>query len=239
MSDFYGSSGIFYGSSGINFKEIKKPIAEPISQEEIWDIGKTITNEQDRTLFYFLYLSGGRINECLQVQVRDIRIRPVKLKSGKKVKGIAIDLLTLKRRKGIPRRTILVNPMGLDREMFKVIAEFRATRPKPDMYLFDYGDIKSQKARKNAYWHLKSIKYSIRGISPPDGKMVLMPEFGLHPHFLRHCRTTHLVETYGYNDHELMLYFGWASTAMAPRYTNLNPIELMGKMVDVEGGQEI
>lgn len=226
----------FYGSSGINFKEIKKPIAEPISQEEIFNLGRTVQDPQDRALIYFIYLTGGRINECLQVQCRDIRLKRIKLKSGRWVKGIAVDLLTLKRRKGIPRRTIFINPMGLDKEMFNVIEELRVSRHKMDTYLFRYGDIKSQKARKNAYWHVKAVKYSIRGIAPPDGKMVLMPDFGIHPHYLRHCRTTHLNAIYGYNDHELMLYFGWASTAMATRYTNLNPVELMGRIVDVDGG---
>jgi integrase len=229
----------FFGSVGINFKEIKKPIAEPISQEEIWNLGKTAPELQDRALIYFIYLTGGRITECLQVQVRDISLKRIKLKSGRWVKGIAINLLTLKRRKGIPRRTVLVNPMGMDRDMFNIIEELRNSRSKMDEMLFNYGDIKSQKARKNAYWHMKSIKYAIRGVAPPDGKMVLMPDFGLHPHYLRHARCTHLVERFGYNEHELMLYFGWASTAMATRYTNLNPIELMGKIVDVDGGLDI
>jgi integrase len=228
-----------YGSSGLNFKEIKKPIAETMSQEEIFNLSKTASESQDRALICFIYLSGGRINECLQVQVRDIRIKSIKLKSGRWVKGIAINLLTLKRRKGIPRRTILVNPMGLDREMFREVSDLMRSRPSSDSMLFNYGDVKSQRARYNAYWHIKRIKYQVRGIYPPDGRMDIIPDFGLHPHYLRHCRTTHLVEEYGYNDHELMLYFGWASTSMAPRYTNINPVELMGKIVEVNGGLDI
>jgi integrase len=226
----------YFGSSGINFKEIKKPIAEPISQEEIWNLGKTAPELQDRALIYFIYLTGARITEVLQVQCRDIRlVKNLRLKSGRRVKAIAIDLITLKRRKGIPRRTVFVNPLGLDKEMYRIIEELRMTRGKADSMLFNYGDIKSQRARKNAYWHIKSIKYAIRGVAPPDGKMVLMPDFGLHPHYLRHARCTHLAQTYGFSDHELMIYFGWASTAMATRYTNLNPVEMMGKIVDVDG----
>jgi len=226
----------YFGSAGINFKTRKKPIPEPISQEEIFNLGKTIQDLQDKALFYFLYLTGARITEALQTQCRDISLKNLKLKSGRRVKAIAIDLLTLKRRKGIPRRTIFVNPMGLDKEMYKVIEELRTSRPKPDTYLFEYGDIKSQKARKNAYWHIKKITYSIRGIEPPDGKMVLMPDFGLYLHYLRHCRATHLAQVYGYNNRELMLYFGWSSSQVADVYTNLSPVELMGRMVDIDDG---
>lgn len=225
-----------YSSIGTPFKDRKKPIAEPITQEEINNLGKTLPDQQDKALLYFLYLTGSRINEALQVQCRDLRLVNVKLRSGQRVKCIAIDLLTLKRRKGIPRRTIFINPIGLDKEMFKEINFLRSCRKKSDDFLFHFGDVKSQKARYRAYHHIKKITYSIRGIQPPDGKMVLMPDFGLYLHYLRHCRATHLSQIYGYNEHELMLYFGWSSPKPGTVYVNLSPTELISRMVDVDGG---
>jgi integrase len=223
-----------YASIGTPFKDRVKPIPEPISQEEIFNLGKTISG-QDKALLYFLYLTGARINEALQVQCRDLRLVSVKLRSGQRVRCIAIDLLTLKRRRGIPRRTIYINPVALDKEMFKEINQLRTSRHKSDDFLFSYGDIKSQRARKKAYWHIHKLTYSIRGIAPPDGKMVLMPDFGLYLHYLRHCRATHLSQTYGYNEHELMMYFGWSSPKPGTVYVNLSPTELIGRMVEVDG----
>lgn len=224
-----------FTSTGINLKTKKKPIPEPISQETIFSLGQTIENLQDRALFFFLYLTGCRISEALQVMCSDVRNATTRLKSGKRVKAIAADLITLKRRTGLPRRTILVNPMGIDREMLLIINKQIKTRKDSKEFIFQYGDLKSGRGRKKAYWHIKKVTYSIRGIAPPDGHMVPMPDFGLNLHFLRHCRATHLSEIYGYNDRELMLYFGWSSPMPANTYTNRNPVELLGRIVDVDG----
>jgi integrase len=225
-----------FTSTGINLKTKKKPIAEPISQETIFSLGQTIDNLQDRALFYFLYLTGCRITEALQVMCSEVRSASRRLKSGRKVRAIAVDLITLKRRSGIPRRTVYINPMGIDREMLAIIEKLMLSRQNLNDMLFNYGDVRSQRARKKAYWHIKQVTYSIRGIAPPDGRMVLMPDFGLNLHYLRHCRATHLSETYGYSDRELMLYFGWSSTNPANTYANRNPVELLGRIVDVDGG---
>ena len=227
-----------FTSTGINLKTRKKPIAEPVSQQTLWETGNGIENLQDRALFFFLYLTGCRITEALNVLCSEINLVPRKFKDGVRYKVIAVDLITLKRQSGIPRRTVYVNPVGIDREMFMIINKLRKLRGNTKEYLFNYGNIKSGRARKKAYWHLKKVICTTRGIAPPDGRMVLMPDFGVNPHWLRHCRATHLNATYGYNDRELMLYFGWSSPVPASTYTNRNPIDLLRKVIDIDGGVE-
>jgi integrase len=220
------------------FKTRKKPVPDPISQETLYNLGKTAGSHQDTALFFFLYLTGARITEALQVRCDEISLDTKPLPSGKKVKCITIRILTLKHRKGIPRRTIPVNLIGLDLKMFQEINKLRATRAKGDDYLFDYGDIQSGKARWKAYHHIKKITYSIRGIAPPDGRVVVMADFGINLHYLRHCRATHLSTTYGYKEHELMLFFGWATIAPGTTYVNLNPTELLSRIVEHDGGAQ-
>jgi len=212
-----------------------KPIPEPITQQEVWRLGETLQDEQDRALLYFLYLSGARITEVLQVRCRELEKRKTKLPNGKLVWTIKLNLITLKRRSGeFPRRTIYVNPMGLDQMMLAVIVNLRKTRNRGDDCLFDYGDVKSHKARWKAYHRLKKVRYAIRGVAI-DGKLVELPEFGIYPHFLRHCRATHLAQDYGFNDRELMRYFGWVKSETAMIYTNLNPKEILARIIDRDG----
>jgi integrase len=227
-----------FTATGINLKTRKKPIPEPVSQETLWEHGNGMADLQDRALFYFLYLTGCRISEALQVMCSEINLVPRAI-GGLRYKVISVDLITLKRQSGLPRRTVLINTVGIDREMFLIIEKLRVLRKKPGDLLFNYGDVKSGRARKKAYWHLKKVICTTRGIAPPDGRMVLMPDFGINPHYLRHCRATHLNATYGYNDRELMLYFGWSSPVPASTYTNRNPIDLLRKFIDIDGGQEI
>lgn len=54
-------------------------------------------------------------------------------------------------------------------------------------------------------------------------------ELGLHPHFLRHTRTSHLAEL-GFTEQELRTWGGWTDTRPISIYTHLNWRSMTGKL---------
>lgn len=226
---------------GYNFRTRKKPLPEAVSQQEIYDLGKTLQRNQDKALFYFLYLSGARISEALQVQNRDIKLVNLELPSGKTVKCVAVDLITLKKRKGIPRRTVHINLHGLDYEMFKVIQEQRKDLPLADSFMFNYGEIGEGKdgthrARNNAYYRIRKIHYVVKGIVPPDGRIATLDRFHFYNHYLRHCRTYHLKTVYRLNGDEARAFFGWSSSALWDTYGQETAVDVLERIVEKDGG---
>lgn len=58
---------------------------------------------------------------------------------------------------------------------------------------------------------------------------IINKKYGLYNHYFRHCRLTHLVTVYGYNDQELTKYAGWVNSKMASTYSHLMVKDLMDK----------
>lgn len=227
----------YAGAAEVDFRNLKKPIPDAITQEEIWELGQEMPDEQDRVLLYTLYLAGPRISEALWIQSRDIYLTEIGLPTGKTVQVVAIDLRTLKKRRGIPRRTIYVNLVGLDLKMFEVINAWRDRLPLADSYLFYYGDItlNTKKARDVAYQHLRKVKYVVKGLAPPDGKMIMLNNFHLYNHYLRHCRAHHLKTTYNLSGEEAMAFFGWSSSSLWARYGHQTARDVLARQIAKDG----
>jgi len=57
--------------------------------------------------------------------------------------------------------------------------------------------------------------------------------WGVAPHYFRHCRLTHMVTEFDFNDQELVKYAGWCDSKPAKWYMSLKTSDLQKKM----GGQ--
>jgi len=54
--------------------------------------------------------------------------------------------------------------------------------------------------------------------------------WGVAPHYFRHCRLTHLVTEFDFNDQELVKYAGWSDSKPAKWYMSLKVTDLQRKM---------
>jgi len=54
--------------------------------------------------------------------------------------------------------------------------------------------------------------------------------WGVAPHYFRHCRLTHLVTEFDFNDQELVKYAGWSDSTPAKWYMSLKVTDLQRKM---------
>jgi integrase len=53
---------------------------------------------------------------------------------------------------------------------------------------------------------------------------------GIAPHYFRHCRLTHMVTEFDFNDQELVKYAGWTDSTPAKWYMSLKTTDLERKM---------
>lgn len=54
--------------------------------------------------------------------------------------------------------------------------------------------------------------------------------WGVAPHYFRHCRLTHMVTEFDFNDQELVKYAGWTDSTPAKWYMSLKVTDLQRKM---------
>jgi integrase len=54
--------------------------------------------------------------------------------------------------------------------------------------------------------------------------------WGVAPHYFRHCRLTHMVTEFDFNDQELVKYAGWSDSTPAKWYMSLKVTDLQRKM---------
>jgi len=58
---------------------------------------------------------------------------------------------------------------------------------------------------------------------------------GVAPHYFRHCRLTHCITEFDFNDQELVKYAGWTDSKPAKWYVSLKTTDLQKKMVGKGG----
>jgi integrase len=190
-----------------------KPIPMPISVEEIYALA---ANETDLTksLIFGLYLTGARISELLGLRSKDFSDYGDTAVN----RQITVTLKTEKKRKGIPLRTLAIrsnHPTEL--AMLNHLLAHKAT--------FDQlGKEKLYEIGRTVAWrNLQKLSFTTDLITfePKISILEDQPQH-LYPHFLRHCRATHLVTTYNINPFELQRYMGWTTLAPAIIYVNLD-----------------
>jgi integrase len=85
-----------------------------------------------------------------------------------------------------------------------------------------------------------SLDYSFPSYNPtilPESYLRVMRkklnEFfpGFAPHYFRHCRLTHMITEFDFNDYELVKYAGWSDSKPAKWYVSLKTTDLQKKMI--------
>jgi integrase len=189
----------------------KKDVPVPPHFEKVAAISDLYSRADDRMLYLWLYLTGQRVSEALLVKREHILVREVEGNT-----YLVVDSTTLKNNDR-PRRFIPIPFNGLEKDMVESVWAAVNTL-KPEAKLFTL-------TRQMARNHLARVAVENEFINRKT-KERYSAKMSIYPHYLRHCRATHMAEEYDYDLYRLMNFFGWKSPTMpnlycAPGWRNL------------------
>lgn len=202
----------------------KSPIPMAIDPQDLFGIMKRINGLNTYNKWYltafssFLYLTGARVSEGLMMKRGDIDFREDDV--------LVANLRTLKARI-YPIRQIPIVPTRSDKPFYRILKKFLDTEVQEESDLL----FPTFKSRFVINHHLKKIKIQNLLQLDPNNKRWLEQPYRMHPHYLRHCRLSHMTSIYGYGEIELMRFAGWSSTKPCVFYVKLNYKDLLKKMV--------
>jgi len=144
--------------------KIAKTLPLVLSQQEVRDVFGAIENFKHRTILMFIYSTGARVSECVNIKLNDIdsKRKQVNIREGKGLK-----------QRIVPLSALLLKTL---RRYYKVY--------KPQHYLFEGAGGKGTHLGVSA---VREICQKARFRTPHISKRYT-------PHTFRHCFATHLLE---------------------------------------------
>lgn len=175
----------------------KRPIRLPeiLSREEVERLIQSAASPLHRIWLLILYATGIRREELLQLQIGDIDSDRM--------------LIRVRQGKGKKDRNVM-----LSRKLLQELRDYwRSASPKPKSYLFP-----SKTAHGNADRPMtaKSVWDAVQQAATRAGL-----DKRVHPHTLRHCFATHLLES-GTDLRTIQLLLGHADLKTTSRYLHLS-----------------
>jgi site-specific recombinase XerD len=144
--------------------KVAKTLPLVLSQEEVRDVLACISNFKHRAILMFIYSTGTRVSECVNIKLTDIdsKRKQVNIREGK----------------GLKQRYVPLSPvlLGTLRKYYKIY--------KPKHYLFEGAGGKGAHLGVSA---VREICQKARYKTPHIKKRYT-------PHTFRHCFATHLLE---------------------------------------------
>lgn len=175
----------------------KRPIRLPavLSREEVEQLINSADSPMHRTWLLTLYATGMRREELVQLKVTDI--------------DSARMLIHIHQGKGKQDRDVMLSP-----KLLEDLREYwRRMNPKPETYLFPGG---GRAHNKDIPMSAKSIWHAVHNAARRAGL-----QKRVHPHTLRHCFATHLLES-GADLRTIQLLLGHADLKTTSRYLHLS-----------------
>lgn len=197
-----------------------KPKPEVISLERLMTLANMLEDYQQRVIFYCLYLTGARISEVLLLRKEDITLADVEGNH-----FVIFNLRNLKSRKVLFKRlpVIIDNP----------IVEGMATSIKDYVNLITHDSVIFTLTRHNvtyAYTLLPAVH--LRVVDMRSKAIIDDYPFQIHPHYLRHCRLTHLRENKNFDLMNLIAWAGWSDSRPASTYVQVPWQELAKAQIE-------
>ncbi len=187
----------------------KKPLPFPLGVEELTSIAEGInqTHPPYGSLFAMCYIFGLRISEALSIKARDLEYN--------RAEDVWVLRVITKKRKDASILRVLPSLCKEGEDKLLRMIEERHTGTDPAELMFDTN-------RKLAYFYFQKNRVEVNAVDFQKREIIDMPAFKMHPHYLRHCRLTHLVTYYGFDLFKLTQYAGWTSPNVAMTYVNLD-----------------
>lgn len=188
-----------------------RPIYFACSRESILETGEACEDQLARALYFFLYLTGARINEATDFQRSRIEFFSSQFK---------IRLKTLKQRQPQYSYRYVYIPRGkkakcFENEMWEHVWKY--------IRGFELTEKPFKKWKNMSEYLARKISIQLEAIVNVGPKKweerTLTKRF--HPHLSRHFRATHLSQYYRWNVPRLCDFFGWRKPEMALIYVNL------------------
>lgn len=200
----------------------KKPIPMPISPRDLFKKVHELNNinfinRWDLTsLACFLYLTGARVSEALDLKRSNLEIKD---------SMIIVNIKTLKSRI-YPLRILPLGPIKSDKPYYKIFHKFLTSNNyEEDDFIFPF----QSRFIINKYFRMIKIEKLLQ--LDPNKKKWIEQDLRLHPHYLRHCRLSHMATIFNFNELELMRFAGWTSIKPAVFYVKLTYKDLLKKMI--------
>ena len=202
-----------------------KPEPEVLPREILYDLGKLIEPQDYRALYYFLTLCGPRVTEALKVEHSDFRWDYFP----KVDKNVLLVTLQTEKRADHLNRVIptMVFTDETETNLFKEVFSWWESCSEGRVFQLD----------RSIAWRKFKKYITLEDVTSRLGrplKEVLnaqekeAPLLRFYPHYLRHCRATHLSKgPYCQRDDLIQAYFGWYGREMVVRYTHTMVEELV------------
>ena len=175
----------------------KLPIRLPavLCREEVEQLINSTVNRLHRLWLQILYSTGMRREELVRLKISDI--------------DSARMLIHIHQGKGQRDRDVMLSPKLLQ----ELRAYWRGVQPKPTSYLFPG---KGQNRNGDVPMNAKSVWEAVQQAAQQAGL-----EKRIHPHTLRHCFATHLLES-GADLRTIQLLLGHVDLKTTSRYLHLS-----------------
>ena len=175
----------------------KRPIRLPevLSQEEVGRLIQSSASPLHRIWLLVLYATGIRREELVQLKVSDIDSERM--------------LIRIRQGKGKKDRNVMLSPRLLQ----ELRDYWRSANPKPETYLFPS---KGTHPNGDVPITSKSVWDAVQQAAVRAGL-----DKSVHPHTLRHCFATHLLES-GADLRTIQLLLGHADLKTTSRYLHLS-----------------
>ena len=144
--------------------KVAKTLPLVLDQEEVLDVFSVIKNFKHRTIIMFIYSTGARVSECVNIKITDIDSKRMQV--------------NIQEGKGLKQRKVPLSPLLL-KTLQRYYREYR-----PQYYLFEGAGGKGTHLGVSAVREVcKKARYQTTNIKKR-----------YTPHTFRHCFATHLLE---------------------------------------------
>lgn len=205
------------------YRQPVKPQPDVISLREVYELSKLLKHPEDVALYYIIYLSGCRVSEALELRGMDIELAI----SGDTGLLLFRNMPTRKNRK-FKFRDI---PVVINSPEEKKMAEFIYAYLKqfhPEKKVFE--KLKQTTLKERFSRAIKVDTFAQINSGKGSAKRDRY-RFGLYPHYLRHCRATHLSEWYDIPPFQFLNLFGWTDLRPASTYVRRNIGQVVSAMI--------
>ena len=191
-----------------------KPVYYPMELENLYNTLNQLPRPYEQ-IAKTTYLFGLRITETLQLKPQDLTLEEINKK-----RILTCNTITLKN-KTDPIRKIPSWNIGTEGKIQEELINYLENKEmkKP---LFPWI------TRQNTYHHLHKIPITIKAATIKPRKVFYITR-PLFPHYLRHCRASHLVNLRKQDHIKLMYYMGWSDPKLANAYARQDWVSIAKK----------